>query len=650
MNDTINIGVLAHVDAGKTTLTEQILYQAGVIEEAGSVDQGSTITDSLDMERRRGITIKAAAVSFMLGDLKVNVIDTPGHADFISEVEHSLGVLDGVILVVSAVEGVQAQTRVLMQTLKEHGIPVIFFINKIDRLGADFIRVRDLIRKLLDERICEVSVADQEGTESVQVVPADPRASGWIEVLALGSEALMEDFAHDEVITEERLRQELGRQSRQGLAFPLFAGSAARGLGVRELLSGLARYFPVQVSQALSALPLSGLAFKVVVQAGGERLVFVRLFGGQLQTRADVTVMTQDGLSERIKIKQLYGLKDGERKPVQQVDAGDIAIFGSEQVKVGDVIGCVSESMKVFRFQKPPIQVQVSAVRPEDGHPLHQALSELTVEDPFLQYVYDSQTHENIIHVFGKVQQEVLLETLRERYAIEAAFSAPQVICIEKPVSSGEAAESIGKPDNPFWATVGFRVDPGPVDSGLVYRLEVELGSLPLSFQKAIRETVTEVLQEGLYGWGVTDITVTLTHSGYSSPVSTAKDFRLLTPLVLMKALERAGTQVYEPVSELQISLPESSISKVLFRVTALDGTFEEPKFDHGSVYVTGTIPVRNADILKTELHGLTGGEGVMSVKPGGYITAASPIPVNQRRQLNPLQRGEYMLHINKIK
>ncbi|KAF9109193.1 hypothetical protein BGX30_008478, partial [Mortierella sp. GBA39] len=143
----------------------------------------------------------------------------------------------------------------------------------------------------------------------------------------------MEDFANNEVITEDRLRQELGRQCRQGLAFPLFAGSAARGLGVRELLSGLARYLPVQASQALSALPLSGLVFKVVVQAGGERLVFVRLFAGQLQARADVTVIAQDGLSERIKIKQLYGLKDGERKPVQHVDAGDIAIFGSEQVK-----------------------------------------------------------------------------------------------------------------------------------------------------------------------------------------------------------------------------------------------------------------------------------------------------------------------------
>ncbi|OZB98636.1 translation factor GTPase family protein [Paenibacillus sp. XY044] len=650
MNDTINIGVLAHVDAGKTTLTEQILYQAGVIEKAGSVDQGSTITDSLDMERRRGITIKAAAVSFILGDLKVNLIDTPGHADFISEVEHSLGVLDGVILVVSAVEGVQAQTRVLMRTLQEHGIPVLFFVNKIDRMGADFIQVCASIRELLDDRICEVSIADHEGTESVQVVQADPAVSGWIEVLALGSESLMEDFAQDAAISEDRLRQELGRQSRQGLAFPLFAGSAAKGLGVRELLSGLSYFFPVQESQILTTLPLTGLAFKVIVQAGGERLVFVRLFGGRLQARAEVTVIAQDGLLERIKIKQLYGLMDGERKPVQHVDAGDIAIFGSEHVQVGDVIGCVSESMKVFRFQKPPIQVQVSAVRPEDGHPLHLALSELTVEDPFLQYVYDAHTHENIIHVFGKVQQEVLLETLREKYSIEAAFSAPQVICIEKPVSSGEAAETIGEPDNPFWATVGFRVEPGPADSGLVYRLEVELGSLPLSFQKAIRETVAEVLREGLHGWGVTDITVTLTDTGYSSPVSTAKDFRLLTPLVLMKALDRAGTQVYEPVSELQISLPESSISKVLFRITALDGTFEEPKFDRGSVYVTGTIPVRNADVLKTELHGLTGGAGVMSVKPGGYVPAVSPTPVNQRRQLNPLHRGDYMLHINKVR
>ncbi|GIO93984.1 GTP-binding protein [Paenibacillus lactis] len=171
MKNILNIGVLAHVDAGKTTLTEQILFKTGVINRAGSVDQGNTTTDSLDIERRRGITVKSAAVSFMLGELKVNLIDTPGHADFISEVEHSLSVLDGVILVISAVEGVQAQTRVLMQTLKEQGIPTILFINKLDRMGADYRKVCSMIRQRLSGNVCEMSVPSEEGTAWATVVP-----------------------------------------------------------------------------------------------------------------------------------------------------------------------------------------------------------------------------------------------------------------------------------------------------------------------------------------------------------------------------------------------------------------------------------------------------------------------------------------------
>lgn len=647
MKNILNIGVLAHVDAGKTTLTEQILFKAGIIERAGSVDHGNTTTDSLDIERRRGITIKSAAVSFMLGDLKVNLIDTPGHADFISEVEHSLSVLDGVILVISAVEGVQSQTRVLMQTLKEQKIPTLLFMNKIDRMGADYRKVYAMIRHLLDEHICEMSSVIKEGGAAVQADASDPHHAGWVETLALSNDDLLNDYALDIPISHQRLQEELRRQTRQGKAYPLFAGSAAKGLGIEPLLQALGDFFPVNPSSMLQHEPLSGLVFKVIRRPNGERNVYLRLYAGSIQYRDEIPVIHQNGQTSTLKVKQLHALHQGKSIPVHGIGAGDIAILIDGELKVGDVIGSVSGRMKTVHFQKPPIQVQVSAVHSAEKHQLHAALSDLTEEDPFLQYSQDTKTSENVIHVFGKVQQEILLETILQQYGIEAVFSAPRVICIEKPYGTGEAVEYIG--ECPFYATVGIRVEPGEFGTGIQYRLEVELGSLPLAFQKAIKDTVFEVLQEGLYGWAVTDTIVTLTHTGYASPVSTAKDFRSLTPLVLMAALDQAGTEVYEPMNVIQFILPENSLSKVLSKLAALDGTYQEPAFHNGTVHVHGTIPVRTTDLLKAEVHSLTSGEGMLTVKPGGYTKVQAPFPVNTRRQVNPLNRGEYMLYLNKI-
>lgn len=647
MKKILNIGVLAHVDAGKTTLTEQILFRSGIIDQAGSVDQGNTITDSLDIERRRGITIKSAAVSFMLGDLKINLIDTPGHADFISEVEHSLSVLDGVILVVSAVEGVQAQTRVLMQTLKEQGIPTLLFMNKIDRMGANYQKVYTMIRNLLDEHICEMSSVTQEGSATVQVDVADPHKAGWVETLALANDDLLNDYAQDIPISPERLQEELHKQTQQGKVYPLFAGSAAKGIGIEPLLLALGECFPVNNASELQHESLSGLVFKVIKLPSGERNVYLRLFAGSIQARDEITVITQNGNTTMFKVKHLHALQHGKSMPVNQIDAGDIAILMTDELKVGDVIGAVSDRMKRVHFQKPPIQVQVSAKNPAEEHQLHMALSDLTEEDPFLQYIQDTKTKENIIHIFGKVQQEILLETIQQQYGIEAVFSAPRVICIEKPSATGEAVEFIG--ECPFYATVGLRVEPGERGTGIQYCLEVELGSLPLSFQKAIKDTVIEVLQEGLYGWSVTDMIVTLTHTGYASPVSTAKDFRSLTPLVLMSALNKAGTEVYEPINVIQFILPEISLSKVLSKLASLEGTYQEPTFHNNAVHVHGTIPVRTTDLLKAEVHALTSGEGMLSVKPGGYVKVKGTVPVNKRRQVNPLNRGEYMLYLNKI-
>ncbi|GAB6930303.1 TetM/TetW/TetO/TetS family tetracycline resistance ribosomal protection protein [Paenibacillus sp. JCM 10914] len=649
MKNIVNIGVLAHVDAGKTTLTEQILYRAGILKQVGSVDQGNTTTDSLDMERRRGITIKAAAVSFMIGALKVNLIDTPGHADFISEVEHSLSVLDGVILVISAVEGVQAQTRVLMQTLKNQGIPTLLFLNKIDRIGADYDRVCTMIRRQLDEHICEIAIPSNEGTTSASVRMADPIEANWIDTLALHDEDLLQDYVQDIPINSNRLKDILHQQTKLAHVFPLFVGSAAKGVGVEPVIQALADLFPVQSVEVLTPLPLSGLVFKVVRQENGELSAYARIFAGSLHTREEIVVHAQDGETSWLKVKQLHRLHLGRTVPAPVIEGGDIAIITSTVLKVGDVLGSPSEKIRVVRFHKPPLQVRVMTERDDVDMVLHQALSTLTIEDPFLQYHYDAGANEHMIHVFGRVQQEVLMETVQTLYGIEIQFSPPTVMCIEKVVAIGEATESINETQNPFHATVGLRVEPGAAGSGVEYRLEVELGSLPLSFHKAIKETVYENLQEGLYGWPVTDILITLTHTGYSSPVSTAGDFRSLTPLVFMKALDQARTEVYEPVNKLYFAMPESSLSKVMSRLSTLEGAFAEPQYRNGLVHLEGSIPVRTTDILQAEVHSLTSGEGILTVRPGGYAKVLTRFPVHTRRQVNALHRSEYMMHLNKI-
>ncbi len=398
------------------------------------------------------------------------------------------------------------------------------------------------------------------------------------------------------------------------------------------------------------AKPLSGIVFKVMKTTTGERKTFIRLFEGTIRVRDEIAVISQDGRTASTKVKQLQSLQDGNQISVNDIACGDIAIITGGDLKVGDIIGAASDKLRVLQFHKPPILVKVSAKHQKEEQILHNALLNLTMEDPFLKFVQDANTKENTIHLFGKIQQEVLAESIKHQYGIEATFSAPKIICIEKPSSIGTAVEYMGASNNPFFATVGFRIEPGLDGSGLQYRLEVELGSLLLSFQKAIKETVKKVLQEGLYGWTVTDITVTLTHTGYDSVQSTANDFRSLVPLVLMNALQKAETNVYEPVNKFQLILPEFGLSKVLSQLSALEGTFHEPQYQNKNVHLNGTIPVRTSDTLKSELYSLTSGEGMISFKPNDYVKVKADFPKNSRTQLNPLNRGEYLLHLNKIK
>src|SRR5262245_59785725 len=287
----LNLGILAHVDAGKTTLTERLLYTADVIDEIGSVDDGSTQTDTLALERRRGITIKSSVVSFVIGDVTVNLIDTPGHPDFIAEVERVLSVLDGAVLVISAVEGVQAQTRVLMRALQRLAIPTLIFVNKIDRRGADTARVLTQIAGRLTPAIAAMGTVRDQGSQAASFVPyggdCAPFPAEVAELLAERSEALLAALVDGEPIAPQTLRAELAAQVRAAAVHPVFFGSAITGAGCAELVAGIRELLPAAGGDP--AGPVSGLVFKIDRGPAGEKVAFVRMFSGTLTVRGRVS-------------------------------------------------------------------------------------------------------------------------------------------------------------------------------------------------------------------------------------------------------------------------------------------------------------------------------------------------------------------------
>lgn len=652
----VNIGIVAHVDAGKTSLTERILFETKVITKIGRVDHGNTQTDSLDLEKRRGITIKASVVSFFVQDLKINLIDTPGHADFIAEVERSFSVLDGAILVISAVEGIQAQTKFLMAILRQLGIPTLIFINKIDRMGAQSHTLVKQIQEKLTEWVIPLYTPENLGTKQASIVanrfsrthdPAFWEAS--IELLAQNDEPLLAAYINDETVTEAQFHRTLTSQIQDAKLYPIFFGSAMTGVGVVELLTGVATFFPAHTSTA--AAPLSAVVFKIEREAAGEKIAYVRLFSGSIGVRAEVPVSRKTHRGEietRIdKVKKLHLFRAGKSVQCAHVGAGEFCkVWGFTDVKIGDVVGEWSDKIKDLHFVAPQMEARIEAQAPEQNHQLYQALTQLAEEDPLIKVLKDPFHNELYLRIFGEVQKEVLEAMLQEKYGLTVHFAETRVICIEKPSGTGQALDVMGAAENPFVATVGFRVEPGPTGSGISYRLEVQLGSLPLPLHRAIEETIFETLKQGLYGWEVTDIAVTLTHSGYSSVASTAGDFRNLVPLVLMDALAQAGTAVYEPLNEFELSAPLHAVSQAMFKLSMAKAIFERPILYPDTFLLTGTLPVATTEEFKRELYTFAGGEGMFLTKPSGFRKIEQPFPTRKRADYNPLNRKEYMLHI----
>ncbi|MGH1326675.1 tetracycline resistance ribosomal protection protein [Bacillus pretiosus] len=641
---TINIGIVAHVDAGKTSLTERILYETNVIKEIGRVDSGNTQTDSMELERQRGITIKASVVSFCINDLKVNVIDTPGHADFIAEVERSFRVLDGAILVISAVEGVQAQTKILMRTLQKLHIPTILFVNKIDRSGANTEKVVKQIKTILSNEAFPFYSVQNEGTKEARIIEYKSY-DDCIERLAPYNESLLESYVNNEIVTDTLLREELIKQIAQANVYPIFFGSALTGIGVSELLENISALLPANnLSQDKE---LSCVVFKIEREPSGEKIAYVRVFSGNLHVRNYVDIQRHEPLPHKEKIKKMCMFHNGNAVQASIVPSGEFCkVWGLNDIKIGDIIGERTDYIKDIHFAEPQMEAAIDAVPKERIHDLYAALMELCEEDPLIKVWKDDVHNELYIRLFGEVQKEVIETTLYEKYNLRVTFSNTRVVCIEKPIGVGNSVEVMGERANPFYATIGFKIERGELNSGITYKLAVELGSLPLAFHKAIEDTVFQTLKQGLYGWEVTDIIVTLTHTGYASPVTTASDFRNLTPLVLMDALKQAETYVYEPVNEFELTVPEQAISTAMYKLAAIPATFREPILSNNSYQLTGSLPVAKTENFKRMLHSFTEGESIFTTKPSGYTKLKAPFPTRKRVDYNPLNRKDYLLHV----
>lgn len=571
----LNLGILAHVDAGKTTLTERLLYNAGVIAAVGSVDAGTTQTDSLPLEQRRGITIKSAVASFSVDDVHVNLIDTPGHPDFIAEVERVLSVLDGAVLVISAVEGVQPQTRILMRALQRLRVPTVMFVNKLDRAGADPERVVAEVREKL--------------------VP-DPI---------------------------------------------VYVGSARTGTGVEELAAGIVRHLSPTTTGDPSA-PLSAQVFKIERGPRGEKVAYARLFAGTVGTRDRVPL----GGGREGKVTSLAVFENGGAVRRQRAAAGSVAkLWGLSQVAIGDWLGKPRGDDADRQFAPPTLEAVVVPQDADHGPGLRVALTQLAEQDPLIDVRQEGGRMS--VSLYGEVQKEVIEATLLEDFGIAVEFRETTPIFVERLIRTSRAFLAIHEDGNPYDATLGFRVEPSAPEAGITYRSAIAGASAPIhiyktrrAFDEHMTQYVEDSLASGVYGWRVTDCIVTLTdceHAVADGPPSkrgstSASDFKELTPIVLHRAIEGAGTVVCEPMLRAHVELPVEAVGALTAVVARLAGTVDSTTLEGVSAELSAVLPAARIHELQRRLPGLTHGEGVLDTEFAGYRPVTGDPPRRNSR------------------
>jgi len=678
-----NMGIAAHIDAGKTTTTERILYYSGMVHKIGEVHEGTAVTDWMEQERERGITITAAAISTSWRDHRINIIDTPGHVDFTIEVERSMRVLDGVIAVFCSVGGVQPQSETVWRQAERYKVPRITFVNKMDRTGANFFKVYEQVKDRLRAKaipiqlpigaeadfsgiidlvkMCAYIFKDDLGKEIEETeIPADMQEIAHqyhtllVEAVAETSEELIEKYFEGQELTQEEIAQGLRRGTIDGSLVPMLCGSAFKNKGVQQLLDAVVDYLPSPLDvpaikgilpdgteserKANDEEPFAALAFKIAADPFG-RLTFVRVYSGILAKGSYIYNATK-GIKERI--SRLIVLKANDRIEVDELRAGDLgAAIGLKGTITGDTLCDESKPivLESLFIPEPVISVAVEPKTKQDMEKLSKALQALSDEDPTFRVSTDPETNQTVIAGMGELHLEILVDRMLREYKVEANVGKPQVAyreTVRKP-SKAEGKyirQSGGKGQ---YGHVVIELSPGEPATGFQFVSKIVGGSVPKEYIPAIEQGIRETCDSGvLAGYPLIDVKATLIDGSYHEVDSNEMAFKIAGSMALKEAVMKANPILLEPKMKVEVEVPENYLGDVMGDLNSRRGNIEGMESDAGIAKVGAKVPLAEMFGYATDIRSKTQGRGVFTMEFSHY----EEIPRNVAEEIIAKSKG----------
>jgi elongation factor G len=675
-----NIGIIAHIDAGKTTTTERILFYTGRTYRMGAVDDGTTVTDWMEQERERGITIMAAAITCFWRNCQINIIDTPGHIDFTAEVQRSLRVLDGGVVILDAVAGVEPQSETVWHQADRFKVPRICFINKMDRVGANFWRAVDMIRERLGAQplVMQVPIgsessfsgvvdlieckvihyADDLGTVmDVQSIPPELHANvaHWREVLieriAETDETLTTKYLEGTEISAAELRMALRRATTRAQLVPVFCGAALRNKGVQPLLDAIVDYLPSpqeippitglnpytkreETRPAQESAPLAALAFKIVSDPFAGRLAYLRVYSGVLSLSKAVLNSTKE---RKERVGRLLRMYANQREDVEQIRAGDIgAVVGLKFTFTGDTIcdpahPIVLESIK---FPEPVISIVVEPRTQADQDKLSDALRRLSEEDPTFKVRTDEETGQTVVSGMGELHLEVLVDRMLREFRVEANVGKPQVsyretITLPVRVEGRFVRQTAGHGQ---YGHVWLELEPLPQGSGLRFENKLPPGKIPGEFVPAIEQGIRESTESGVIaGYPLVDLKVGLVDGSYQQDESTELAYKAAAAIAMRKGVMQGAPTMMEPIMKVEVVAPAEWVGEVIGDLAARRAQIESMELRaDGFQVVRGMVPLEEMFGYATDLRSVTQGRGTFTMEFERY----AELPPERMREL----------------
>lgn len=661
-----NIGIAAHIDAGKTTTTERILYYSGVVHKMGEVHEGTAVTDWMEQEQERGITITAAAISTNWNNHRINIIDTPGHVDFTIEVERSMRVLDGVIGVFCSVGGVQPQSETVWRQADRYKVPRVVFVNKMDRTGANFFKVYEQVRDRLRANAVPIQIpigsendlrgivdlvtmrafiytndlgTDIEQTEipdEVRELAEEYRAK-LIESVAESDDALTEKYLEGEELTEKEIRSTLRQGTINGTIVPMLCGSAFKNKGVQLLLNAVVDYLPspkeVPAIQGIlpdgqtaerpanDEAPMSALAFKIMSDRYG-RLTFLRVYSGILSKGSYVYNSTKD---KKERISRLIVLKADERIEVDELRAGDLgAALGLQNTLTGDTICDESKPivLESLFIPEPVISVAVEPKTKQDMDKLSKALQSLSEEDPTFRVNIDSETNQTVIAGMGELHLEILVDRMLREFKVEANVGAPQVAyreTIRKAVKAeGKFIRQSGGKGQ--YGHVVIELEPGAAGSGFEFVSKIVGGTVPKEYISPAEQGMKEACESGVIaGYPLIDVKATLIDGSYHDVDSSEMAFKIAGSMAIKEGVQKASPVLLEPMMKVEVEVPEDFMGNVIGDLNSRRGTIEAQAMEEGISKVTAKVPLAEMFGYATDIRSKTQGRGIFSMEFSHY-------------------------------